>query len=116
MSDECTGEQPNGAATADAKAMLDKLHELLEEQLKLVHQGRLAAAEGLCEHTGHLVRAILASGTLSELGGNDPRQCLLQLYQELCLTLTAQREETSTSLQAVRRGRQMLRTYGKHVS
>ncbi len=116
MSDEPAAEQPNATAPADAKAMLDKLHALLEEQLKLVHQGHLAAAESMCEQTGHLVRAILASGSLSELGGNDPRQSLVQLYQELCLTLTAQREETSTSLQAVRRGRQMLRTYGKHVS
>jgi hypothetical protein len=116
MSDESTSERTNATVPANARAMLDKLHDMLDEQLKLVQQGRLADAEGMCEQTGHLVHAIVASGALAEHGGHDPRQRLLQLYRELCLTLTAQRGEVSTSLQTVRRGRQMLRTYGKHVS
>jgi len=116
MSDECTGEQPKMPAQAEAEIALDRLHELLEEQLELVHQGRLAAAESLCEQTGHLVHAVVAAGTLAGPAGSDPRQSLLHIYQQLCLALTAQREEVSASLRNVRGGKRMLRVYGKHVS
>jgi hypothetical protein len=108
----CAGEQSKGTAGAT----LDELQGLLQEQLKLVHQGRLAAAEGLCEQAGRLVQAAVAAEMLAGPGGDDRRRSLLRLYQELCLTLTAQRQEVSASLRTVRRGRQMLRTYGKYAS
>jgi len=96
--------------------MLDQLRRLLEEQLDLVHQGRLAAAENLCEQTGPLVQTVVTAGILAGPGGNDRRQSLLHLYQELCLVLTAQRQEVSASLHTIRRGRRMLRTYGRNAS
>jgi hypothetical protein len=111
MSGGCANESPTEPALTGPA--LDQLHGLLEKQLELVHQGRLAAAESLCEQTGQLVQTIVARGTLTE--GGDRRRSVLQLYQELCLALTAQREEVAASLHAVRRGRRMLRTYGKHT-
>ena len=81
-----------------------------------MHEGRLAAAENLCEQTGPLVQAVMAAGMLAGPAGNQRRQTLLHLYQELCLILTTQREEVSASLGAIRRGRRLLRTYGKNTS
>ncbi len=116
MSDEHTSEQPNVPAQAEADTALDRLYDLLEEQLELVHQGRLADAEGMCEQTGRLVHTVVAAGLLAGPGGDDPRESLTQLYQQLCLAVTAQSEETSASLRSVRGGKRILRAYGKHVS
>ncbi|MBN1505481.1 MAG: hypothetical protein JW955_01475 [Sedimentisphaerales bacterium] len=98
MSDESTG-------------AIDQLHRLLEQQLVLVHQGHLAAAESLCEQTGRLVTTVVATGLLAGPGGDERRRCLLRRYQELSLMLTAQRQETYASLRAIRRGTRTLRVY-----
>ena len=108
-----------GCATAvaagDVNLKVDRLHGLLARQLELIRQGDVVAAEALCEQTDPLVRVIADSDTLGGADGEDRRR-LLELYRELCLMLTAQREETSNALQAVHRGRRMLRTYGNHLS
>jgi hypothetical protein len=95
--------------------VLDQLQWLLEQQLALVHQGHLAAAEGLCEETGRLVTTVVATGLLAGPDGDERRRSLLRRYQELSLMLTAQRQETGASLDAIRRGRQMLRVYRENV-
>ncbi len=116
MSDEQTSEHPNGPTQAEGEEALDQLYGLLEEQLKLVHEGRLADAENMCERTGTLVRTVVAAGLLAAPAGDDRRESLMQLYQQLCLAVTAQSEEASASLRDVRRGKRMLRAYGQHVS
>jgi hypothetical protein len=110
MSGDCAGERAREAA-ADAGPTLERLHRLLEEQLELARQGRLAAVESLCEQTGPLVQTVVAAGTLDGPDAGERRQALLHLYQELCLTLTAQREEVSAALRVVSQGRRTLRTY-----
>lgn len=114
MSDEQTGEQPNVPARAEAETPLDRLYELLEEQLELVHQGRLADAEGMCEQTGRLVHTVVAAGMLAGPAGDDPRQFLMQLYQQLCLAVTAQSEEASASLRTIRRGKRTIAAYRRN--
>lgn len=110
-----TGESSREAAAEIAPA-LERLHQLLEEQLDLARQGCLAAVEGLCEQTGPLVQAIVAAGLLSGPQIGERRQAILCLYEELCLTLTARREEVSDALQVIRRGKRMLHTYGNRPS
>lgn len=114
MSSEGTGEQSRTAPVEGPEA-IDQLRALLEQQLALVHQGHMAAAENLCEQTGRLVTAIVTADMLAGPGGDDQRRSLLRLYQELSLMLTAQRQEVCASLHAVRRGRRMLRVYRKNV-
>jgi hypothetical protein len=94
---------------------IDQLHRLLEQQLVLVHQGHLAAAEGLCERAGKLVTTILTAGLLAGPDGDEQRRSLLRRYQELSLTLTAQRQETGASLHAIRQGRRMARVYRQNA-
>lgn len=106
----------NAVTASDVSLKVDRLHGLLVRQLELIRQGNVIAADALCEQTDPLVRAIADSDALHGAGGEDQRRLLGQLYHELCLVLTAQRKETSSALQAVRRGRRMLRTYGNHLS
>jgi hypothetical protein len=114
MSDGSTGEQSGTLAVGESGA-IDQLHELLEKQLELVHQGHLAAAESLCEQTGRLVTTIVTADMLAGPGGDDRRRSLLRIYQELSLMLTAQRQETCAALHTIRRGRRMLRVYRENA-
>jgi hypothetical protein len=114
MSDESTGEQ-SGMPTVAESGAVDRLHELLEKQLALAHQGHLAAAESLCEQTGKLVTVIVTAGLLAGPDGDERRCSLLRLYQELSLMLTAQRQETCASLHAIRQGTRTLRVYRRSV-
>lgn len=111
MSDGRASESP----AADAGAAVDQLQRLLLEQLDLVHQGHVAAAEALCRRTGALVQTIVATGVLTGPGGDAARQPLLGRYRELCLALTAQRDEAAASLGTLRRGRRLLKTYRRNM-
>ncbi len=115
MNAGCANERANGATAGDVRRMLDRLHGLLERQLELVHQGNVGAAERLCEQADALVREIAEAHAFDRIDGTERRQSLQLLYRELCLTLTAQREETSSALRAVRRGKRVLRAYGNHI-
>ena len=99
----------------DSTGAVDQLYRLLEQQLALVHQGHLAAAESVCEQTGKLVTLIVTAGLLAGPDGNERRRSLLRRYQELSLMLTAQRQETGASLHAIRRGRRMSRVYRQNA-
>ncbi len=115
MNDEHASEQPKGPTQAEGGQALDRLYALLEEQLELVHEGRFSDAENMCERTGTLVRTVVAAGLLAAPAGDDRRESLMQLYQQLCLAVTAQSEEASASLRDVRRGKRMPRACGKQV-
>jgi uridine phosphorylase len=94
------------------RQVLARLQELLEKQRELVHQGRLAAAAELFDETERCVQKIAEARTREVPGTADQWQCIERLYRQLCLALAVQRTETGAALAAIRRGRQMLRTYG----
>jgi hypothetical protein len=85
---------------------VERLRELLQRQLTLVHQGRSADAAALFEQTDRCVPEIAGMPDRERLGQDVER-----LYQELSLALTAQRAEVSAALRANRRGRAALRAY-----
>lgn len=108
----------------DPETMLDRLQGLLEQQLVLVHQGRLDAATELCDQTDQCVRGITDARTgdptcgTSRLsppseGSNSAGRWrhVEQLYRDLCLALAAEQAETSAALNAIRRGKRMLKIY-----
>jgi hypothetical protein len=95
---------------------MERLRGLLEQQLELLRQGSLAAAVSLGERADECVRVIVEARALHGPGSTGPWRRIESLYRELCLTLTAQREETSAVLNAVRRGKRILKTYGNHPS
>jgi hypothetical protein len=93
--------------------MLDRLQELLERQLALVHQGRLDAAIGLCDQTDQCVRQIAEARASDAPRSTDQWVHVERLYRDLCLALTVQRTEVSAALNAVRQGRRVLNTYSR---
>lgn len=115
MNPEGVNERTNGARD-EACRMLEQLHVLLERQLELVHQGGLTAAEQLSERADQLVREVAAARILDAPQHRERRHALEQLYRELCMTLTVQRQETFDARCSIQRGRRMLRTYGNYVS
>ena len=61
--------------------MLDRLLELLQRQLELVHQDRLAAAVDLFDETDRCVRGIAGSREAAEQSSAPQWQCIERLYQ-----------------------------------
>jgi len=103
------------AVARDVEHSLSQLGGLLEQQLESLCQGSLPAAVGLGERADQCVQGIVAARLLQTPHSADQWQRLERLYGQLRLALTAQREETLASLQAVRRGQRILRTYGNHL-
>ncbi len=105
---------PEGSA--GSVTMLGRLQELLQRQLALVRQGHLAAAVALFEETDQCVRHIADTRGLEVQRATEQWQGIERLYQELSVALTAQRAEVSAALDTMRRGKQVLQTYGGHLS
>ena len=115
MNPEGANERTKGA-TDEACRRLEQLRVLLERQLALVHQGGLTAAEELSERADQLVREVADTRILDAPQHRELRHALEQLYRELCMALTVQRQETFDARCSIRRGRRLLRTYGNHLS
>jgi hypothetical protein len=111
-----TADGPSPVTVGDVEPALDRLRRLLERQLELVHRGRLAAAQELFEQTAPCVQTIVDTQTLDSCGWEGRRENVRWLYRQLCLALTTQREETAAALNAVRRGKRLLKTYGNYLS
>lgn len=102
--------------SAGSVTMLDRLHELLQRQLALIRQGHLAAAVALFDETDQCVRHIANTRRPDVQRVTEQWQGVERLYQELSVALTAQRAEVSAALDTMRRGKQVLQTYGSHLS
>jgi len=103
-------------AGVELAARLGRLHELLQTQLALVRQGRLAAAVGLFEETDQCVRHLARTRGLDASGATEQWQDVERLYRELSLVLAAQRTEVSAALDAAQRGRTLLKAYRRPLS
>jgi Zn-dependent M32 family carboxypeptidase len=116
MSNPLINEQPDQTASNDVERLFDRLQRLLEQQLEQVHQGSVRAAERSCQQINECVRMLAETHVLDLPAFKDRRGRLERLYRELCLSLAAQREEASNSLNAIRRGKKILKTYGNYTS
>lgn len=95
--------------------LLDELQNLLEKQIELARQGNINEIEVLSKQASSLVGKIARSGVLESSEFKSQREQLRKLYQDLCLSLTAQQAENSTELSRVRKGRKAIETYHKNV-
>ncbi len=96
--------------------MLDRLQGLLQRQLELVHQGRLTAAMDLFDEADRCVRGIAGSRGAVGQSSTPQGQRIERLYRELSLALTSKRTEVLAALNAVRRGKKVLSTYGSRTT
>jgi len=119
------GERSSDSIIAAGEAIaLDRLRRLLERQLELVRKGSLAAAVELFDQTDQCVREIAlargcckaGAGEEGSAGASELWPDIERLYQELSVTLTAQRTEVSAALNTIQQGRTVLKTYGSCLS
>jgi hypothetical protein len=101
---------------AQVETRVQELCRLLEEQIGCVREGHLAESEQWGERANALVAEITRTAGTDPQGMGADRERVQKLYAQLRLALLAQREETWAALQAVRRGKRMVRTYGNHIS
>ena len=94
-------------------SMLDELQSLLEQQLKLAHQGNSAGEqiEVLCRQADCLVKEITQTGILERPEFENHKKKLKKKYEALHLALTAQKADTAEKLSQVRRGKKIIATY-----
>ena len=93
--------------------LLDELLGLLESQIQLAHQGISNDKEfkSLIKKTASIVDKLSRSKILESTEFKNQREQLRKLYEDLCLTLTAQQAETVEELKRVRKGRKTIEAY-----
>jgi len=94
-------------------SMLDELQDLLEQQLKLAHQGNPSGEqiEVLCRQADCLIKEITQSQILDRPEFVTQKKKLKKSYEALHLALTAQKVDTAEKLSHVRRGRKIVEAY-----
>lgn len=105
--------------------LLNELQNLLEKQIKLVHQGSLAGRqmELLSKQAGCIVEKILHAGifpVLSKVEGNEAefknqREHLCKLYQRLNLAITEQKADLAEKISRLRKVKQTIGAYRKYM-
>jgi hypothetical protein len=92
--------------------LLTALQGLLEEQIKLAHQGDINTVEILNKQAGLLVEKIVQTNVFESAEFKNQRKKLQKLYEELSLAVAAQKAETSEQqLSRIRKGRKTLHVY-----
>lgn len=94
---------------------LDDLQSLLEKQIEQGRRGNITAVEALGKQADTLVGRIAKRENLESGEFKSRRARLQKLYEELCLAVTAQKNDTSERLVRVRRGKRMVETYRSSI-
>jgi hypothetical protein len=94
---------------------VDELEELLREQLKLARQGDPTEVETLAERTGGLIERLSKSEFFREPLFEKRRRKLQELYEQVCLVLSAQMEEVSQSLGRIGKGKKTITLYRNNM-
>ena len=95
--------------------LLDELQSLLEKQIELARQSNINEIEVLSKQASSLVGKISRSGILESSEFKSQHEQLRKLYQDLCLSLTAQQAETAKELSRVRKGKKTIETYRNNI-
>jgi len=95
--------------------LLDKLQNLLEQQIGFARQGNVNEIEALSKQASSLVGKIARSGILESSKFKKQREQLRKSYQDLCLTLTTQQAENAKELSQVRKGKKTVAIYSGNI-
>jgi hypothetical protein len=96
--------------------LLGDLRRLVDEQVTLSRRGNISDVERLFPQASALVARIVDSGILHSPELRDERAQLQKLYEELHLTVTAQRAKTSDELSHIRIGKKTMSAYRSSLS
>jgi len=95
--------------------LLRELQNLLEKQIESANQGNIKDVEAMAGQCELLVAKIMAAGLLEKPEFKSRCSQLKRLYQELCLRLSAQKDDAATRLNRIRRGRKTLLAYRNNI-
>jgi len=95
--------------------LFDELQGLLEKQIKLARQGDIGSVERLTIEVSCVVDMIARAGILELDQWKDRREQLQELYEELCLAITAQQADIAEKLSRIRKGRKTIETYHSNI-
>lgn len=96
--------------------LLDDLQALLKKQIASAHNGCISDVESMGRQADVLVRKIAQMGFLNQPDFEARRKRIQKLYNDLCLAITAQKDQTEQSLNRIRRGRKTIATYRKNIA
>ena len=97
--------------------LLNKLKNLLEEQIQIIHQGNTndERIDDFNRQTESVVEKIVESGILEIKELNQQREQLKKLYNILNLAVIAQRDETVKNIKHIRRGKKTIDVYRSSI-
>jgi hypothetical protein len=95
--------------------LLDELQDLLERQIKLARQNCIGEIEVLSERANCLAAKIAQSGIVESGEFKNRRQQLRRLYEDLYMSITAQRADISEKLRRVRKGKRTIKAYRNSI-
>ena len=93
--------------------LLNKLKRLLEEQIRIIHQGNVndERIDDSNRQTESIAKEIIESGLLENKEFNRQREQIKDLYNTLNLAVIAQRDETAENIREIRRGKKTIEVY-----
>jgi hypothetical protein len=101
--------------SSDQANLLDDLQELLKKQIASARNGCISDVESMGEQADFLVRKIAQMGFLNQPDFEAQRKQLQKLYNDLCLAISAQKDQTEQSLNHIRRGKRVIATYRSNI-
>lgn len=101
----------------DQKRMLDKLRDLLEQQIEVIRKGEPAGKriESLSMQAEVLVEKIKQANIPELAEYANQREQLKKLYDSLYMALSAQKADTKQQLNHIRKGKKILVTYRNNI-
>jgi hypothetical protein len=95
----------------DEIQLLEALAGILEKQIEFTRQGDLEESEKLIGYSEQVALKITAAGLLERPGYGDWRERLTELYRNLELMLSTQKDAVAGQLRVINKGRKTLAMY-----
>ncbi len=101
--------------SSDQANLLDDLQELLKKQIASARNGCIGSVESMSRQADVLVRKIAQMGFLNQPDFEARRKRIQKLYNDLCLAITAEKDQTEQSLSRIRKGKKTVATYRNNI-
>jgi hypothetical protein len=101
--------------SSDQANLLDDLQELLKKQIASARNGCISSVESMSRQADVLVRKIAQMDFLNNPDFETRRKQLQKLYNDLCLAITAEKDQTEQSLSRIRKGKKTVATYRNNI-
>ena len=95
--------------------LLEKLQKILEKQIELARQGKISDVQALTNSADFIMEKISEKGLLKLPEFENHRVRLQEMYQNLCLALSAQKAGIAEQLIQIRKGKKTIGAYRTNI-